>query len=104
MRAAAEPDDAYLLGQHSRSGLKVAINQTKRSATAAGSAVSDNENYRKTDSSRLDNAVAAYRWLLAQGAEPHRAIDPLVSVELAARVVDLFLAGADPRNPYASPL
>jgi hypothetical protein len=28
MRAAAEPDDAYLLGQDPRSGLKVAINQT----------------------------------------------------------------------------
>jgi epsilon-lactone hydrolase len=103
----------------------------------------------------LDDAVAAYRWLLAQGADPHRialmgdsaggglvfatmlrlrdegvelpaaaavvspwtdlaltgesfrlnaAIDPLVSVELAPRVVELCLAGADPRNPYASPL
>jgi len=103
----------------------------------------------------LDDAVAAYRWLLAQGAEPHRialmgdsaggglvfatmlrlrdegvalpaaavvvspwtdlaltgdsfrlnaAIDPLIPVELAPRVVDLCLAGADPRNPYASPL
>jgi epsilon-lactone hydrolase len=103
----------------------------------------------------LDDAVAAYRWLLAQGADPHRialmgdsaggglvfatmlrlrdegvelpaaavavspwtdlaltgeslrsnaAIDPLVPVELAPRVVDLYLAGADPRNPYASPL
>jgi epsilon-lactone hydrolase len=103
----------------------------------------------------LDDAVAAYRWLLAQGADPHRialmgdsaggglvfatmlrlrdegvelpaaavavspwtdlaltgeslrsnaAIDPLVPVELAPRAVDLYLAGADPRNPYASPL
>jgi acetyl esterase/lipase len=32
------------------------------------------------------------------------AIDPLVSVEPAPRVVELCLAGADPRNPYASPL
>jgi epsilon-lactone hydrolase len=103
----------------------------------------------------LDDAVAAYRWLLAQGADPRRialmgdsaggglvfatllrlrdegaelpaaavvvspwtdlaltgeslrsnaAIDPLVPVELAPRVVDLYLAGADPRTPYASPL
>jgi acetyl esterase/lipase len=103
----------------------------------------------------LDDAVAAYRWLLAQGADPHRiaimgdsaggglvfatllrlrdegvalpaaavavspwtdlvltgeslrlnaAIDPLIPVELAPRVVDLCLGGADPRNPYASPL
>jgi acetyl esterase/lipase len=103
----------------------------------------------------LDDAVAAYRWLLARGADPRRmalmgdsaggglvfaamlrlrdegvalpaaavvvspwtdlaltgesfrlnaAIDPLIPVELAPRVVDLCLAGADPRNPYASPL
>ena len=103
----------------------------------------------------LDDAVAAYRWLLAQGADPHRiavmgdsaggglafaamlrlrdegvelptaavvvspwtdlaltgeslrsnaAVDPLVPVELAPRVIDLYLAGADPRHPYASPL
>jgi acetyl esterase/lipase len=103
----------------------------------------------------LDDAVAAYRWLLTQGADPHcialmgdsaggglvfstmlrlrdegvglpaaavvvspwtdlaltgeslrlnAAIDPLIPIELAPRVVDLFLAGADPRNPYASPL
>jgi epsilon-lactone hydrolase len=103
----------------------------------------------------LDDAVAAYRWLLAQGADPKRIalvgdsaggglvlatmlrlrdegvelpaaavvvspwtdlaltgqslhlnalIDPLIPVELAPRVVDLCLAGANPRNPYASPL
>jgi monoterpene epsilon-lactone hydrolase len=103
----------------------------------------------------LDDAVAAYRWLLAQGADPKRialmgdsaggglvlaallrlrdegvelpaaaavvspwtdlaltgesfhlnaAIDPLIPVEQAPRVVALCLAGADPRNPYASPL
>jgi acetyl esterase/lipase len=103
----------------------------------------------------LDDAVAAYRWLLGQGADPHRIalmgdsaggglafatmlrlrdegvdlpsaavvvspwtdlaltgeslrlnadIDALIPVELAPRVVDLCLAGADPRNPYASPL
>jgi acetyl esterase/lipase len=103
----------------------------------------------------LDDAVAAYRWLLAQGADPshialmgdssggglvfstmlrlrdegvalpatavavspwtdlaltgeslqlNAAIDPLIPIELAPRVVDLVLAGADPRNPYASPL
>jgi acetyl esterase/lipase len=103
----------------------------------------------------LDDAVAAYRWLLAHGADPHRIalmgdsaggglvlaamlrlrhddvalpaaaavvspwtdlaltgasfrlnadLDPLIPVELAPHVVDLCLAGADPRNPYASPL
>jgi epsilon-lactone hydrolase len=103
----------------------------------------------------LEDAVAAYRWLLAQGADPKRiafvgdsaggglvfatmlrlrdegvalpaaaaavspwtdlaltgpslrlnaAIDPVLPVELAPRLVDLCLAGADPRNPYASPL
>jgi monoterpene epsilon-lactone hydrolase len=103
----------------------------------------------------LDDAVAAYRWLLAQGADPRRialmgdsaggglvlatmmrlrdegvalpaaaavvspwtdlaltgesfrlnaATDPLVPVELAPAAVDLYLAGADPRHPYASPL
>jgi acetyl esterase/lipase len=103
----------------------------------------------------LDDAVAAYRWLLSHGADPQRialmgdsaggglvlatmlrlrdegvalpatavvvspwtdlaltgeslhlnaAIDPLIPVELASRVVDLCLAGADPRDPYASPL
>ena len=103
----------------------------------------------------LDDAIAAYRWLLAQGADPKRIalmgdsaggglvfatmlrlrdedvelpaaavvvspwtdlaltgqslhlnalIDPLIPVELAPRLVDLCLAGASPRNPYASPL
>jgi epsilon-lactone hydrolase len=103
----------------------------------------------------LDDTVAAYRWLIAQGADPKRIalvgdsaggglvfatllrlrdegvelpaaaivvspwtdlaltgqslhlnalIDPLIPVELAPRVVDLCLAGANPRNPYASPL
>lgn len=103
----------------------------------------------------LDDAVTAYRWLLAQGAEPrHIAIagdsaggglmlatllrlrdegtplpaaaasvspwtdlaltgeslrlnaskDPMVPVEAADRAVELYLAGADPRDPYASPL
>jgi epsilon-lactone hydrolase len=103
----------------------------------------------------LDDAVAAYRWLLAQGAEPRRialmgdsaggglvfaalmrlrdegvplpaaatavspwtdlaltgssfranaGIDPLIPVEHAARAVAAYLAGADPRDPYASPL
>jgi acetyl esterase/lipase len=103
----------------------------------------------------LEDAVAAYRWLLGQGVDPKRialvgdsaggglvfatmlrlrddgvalpaaaaavspwtdlaltgpslhlnaAIDPLLPVELAPRLVDLYLAGADPRHPYASPL
>jgi len=103
----------------------------------------------------LDDVVATYRWLLAQGADPKRialvgdsaggglafaallrlrdegtelpaaaavvspwtdlaltgpslhlnaVIDPLIPVEQVPRVVDLCLAGANPRNPYASPL
>ncbi len=103
----------------------------------------------------LDDAMASYRWLLAQGADPrcialmgdsaggglalalmlrlrdegtalpaaavvvspwtdlaltgesyrtNAAIDPLLPAELAPSVVELFLDGADPRNPYASPL
>lgn len=30
--------------------------------------------------------------------------DPMVPVELAPKVVELYLAGVDPRSPYASPL
>ena len=103
----------------------------------------------------LDDAVTAYRWLLADGAEPQRiavmgdsaggglalslllrlrdqriplpaaavalspwtdlaltglslkanaSADPLLSPEQAHRFVDYYLAGADPRSPYASPL
>ena len=103
----------------------------------------------------LDDCVAAYRGLLAEGADPRRIAvmgdsaggglalaamlrlrdegvalpvaaavvspwtdlaltgeslrlnakrDPLLPVELAPRVVELVLAGADPRHPYASPL
>ena len=103
----------------------------------------------------LDDAVAAYHWLLAQGVDPHRIalmgdsaggglafatmlrlrdegvelpaaavvvspwtdlaltgeslrlnadIDPMIPAELAPLVVDLCLAGTDPRHPYASPL
>jgi acetyl esterase/lipase len=103
----------------------------------------------------LDDAVTAYRWLLAQGADPRRValmgdsaggglvfaallrlrdegvplpaaavavspwtdlalsgasfranagIDPLIPVEHAERAVALYLAGADPLNPYASPI
>jgi monoterpene epsilon-lactone hydrolase len=103
----------------------------------------------------LDDAMAAYGWLIAQGAEPrHIAIagdsaggglalalllrlrdegvplpaaaavispwtdlaltgeslkrsttkDPIVSIEAAAHSARLYLADADPRHPYASPL
>ena len=103
----------------------------------------------------LDDAVAAYRWLLDDGADPHRlalmgdsaggglalslllrlrdqsiplpaaavalspwtdlaltgpslrfnlAADPIVNTEEARRLPDYYLAGADPRTPYASPL
>ncbi len=103
----------------------------------------------------VEDATAAYRWLIAHGAEPrhvafigdssggglalasmmrlrdegsplpsaavvlspwtdlaltgqslteYRYSDPMVPVELMPRAVDLYLAGADPRSPYASPL
>jgi len=103
----------------------------------------------------LDDAVMAYRWLLADGAKPQQIAvmgdsagggltlslllrlrdqriplpaaavamspwtdlaltgpslklnaraDPLVSPEQARRFVDYYLAGTDPRSPYASPL
>jgi epsilon-lactone hydrolase len=103
----------------------------------------------------LDDAVTAYRWLLADGADPRRvavigdsaggglafslllrlrdggfplpaaavalspwtdltltgpsfrlnaAADPLVNVEGAAQFVGYYVAGADPRSPYISPL
>jgi monoterpene epsilon-lactone hydrolase len=103
----------------------------------------------------LHDAVAAYRWLLAGGADPSRiavvgdsaggglalalvlklrddglplpaaivalspwtdlaltglslkrnaAADPMLNAADAARFADYYLAGADPRTPYASPL
>jgi monoterpene epsilon-lactone hydrolase len=103
----------------------------------------------------LDDALAAYHWLLADGADPRRTTvmgdsagggltlslllklrdtglplpaaaaaispwtdlalsglsfeanarsDPLISTEQARRFVECYLAGADPRTPYASPL
>jgi epsilon-lactone hydrolase len=103
----------------------------------------------------LDDTVAAYCWLLAQGADPRHialmgdsaggglvfaalmrlrdkgmrlpaaatavspwtdlaltgssfranaGIDPLIPVDHAQRAVGLYLAGVDPRDPYASPL
>jgi epsilon-lactone hydrolase len=103
----------------------------------------------------LDDAVAAYRWLLADGANPQRVAvvgdsaggglafsllmrlrdggiplpagavalspwtdlalsgasfilndgaDPLISTEQVRRFLGYYLAGADPRMPYASPL
>ena len=103
----------------------------------------------------LDDAVAAYRWLLQEGAEPGRvgilgdsaggglglglllrlrddglplpgaavalspwtdlaltgaslarnaASDPMLNFEMLPRLAEQYLAGADPRTPYASPL
>ncbi len=103
----------------------------------------------------LDDAVTAYRWLLAEGANPERiavmgdsagggltlslllrlrddgvplpaaavavspwtdlamtgrsftanaGADPLLSTDQARRFVGYYLAGADPRSPYISPL
>jgi epsilon-lactone hydrolase len=103
----------------------------------------------------LEDVIAAYRWLISEGADPHQVAligdssggglalasmmrlrdeglplpaaaavlspwtdlaltgqsltayglsDPMVPVELMPKAVDLYLAGADPRSPYASPL
>jgi acetyl esterase/lipase len=51
-------------------------------------------------------AVSPWTDLALTGPSLHlnAAIDPLLPVELAPRLVDLCLAGADPRHPYASPL
>jgi epsilon-lactone hydrolase len=52
-------------------------------------------------------AVAVSPWTdLALTGESFQlaTIDPVIPIKLASRVVDLFLAGADPRNPGASPL
>jgi acetyl esterase/lipase len=99
----------------------------------------------------IEDATAAYRWLIAECAEPRHVAfigdssggglalasmmrlrdegsplpaaavvlspwtdlaltgqygfsDPMVPVELMPRAVELYLAGADPRSPYVSPL
>jgi epsilon-lactone hydrolase len=99
----------------------------------------------------IEDATAAYRWLIAECAEPRHVAfigdssggglalasmmrlrdegsplpaaavvlspwtdlaltgqygfsDPMVPIELMPRAVELYLAGADPRSPYASPL
>ena len=53
-------------------------------------------------------AVVVSPWtdlaLTGQSLHLNALIDPLIPVELAPRLVDLCLAGANPRNPYASPL
>jgi acetyl esterase/lipase len=53
-------------------------------------------------------AVVVSPWtdlaLTGQSLHLNASIDPVIPAELAPRVVDLCLAGADPRNPYASPL
>jgi acetyl esterase/lipase len=42
--------------------------------------------------------------LTGQSLAEYRFSDPMVQVELMPRAVDLYLAGTDPRSPYASPL
>ena len=42
--------------------------------------------------------------LTGQSLTEYRFTDPMVQVELMPRAVDLYLAGTDPRSPYASPL
>src|SRR5260370_30028605 len=42
--------------------------------------------------------------LTGQSLTEYRFSDPMVQVELMPRAVDLYLAGTDPRSPYASPL
>jgi acetyl esterase/lipase len=42
--------------------------------------------------------------LTGQSLTEHGFSDPMVPVELMPKAVELYLAGADPRSPYASPL
>ena len=53
-------------------------------------------------------AVAVSPWtdlaLSGHSFVENAAIDPMIPVERAAEAVALYLAGADPRDPYASPL
>ena len=53
-------------------------------------------------------AVAVSPWtdlaLTGESLRLNADVDPLIPVEAAPRAIDLYLAGADPRNPYASPL
>ncbi len=53
-------------------------------------------------------AVVVSPWtdlaLTGQSLIEYRFSDPMVPVELMRRAVELHLAGADPRSPYASPL
>jgi epsilon-lactone hydrolase len=53
-------------------------------------------------------AVAVSPWtdlaLSGRSFVENAAIDPMIPVERAAEAVTLYLAGADPRHPYASPL
>ena len=53
-------------------------------------------------------AVVVSPWtdlaLTGQSLADYRLSDPMVPVELMPKAVELYLAGADPRSPYASPL
>ena len=42
--------------------------------------------------------------LTGQSLTEYGSSDPMVPVELMPKAVELYLAGADPRSPYASPL
>jgi epsilon-lactone hydrolase len=42
--------------------------------------------------------------LTGQSLTEYGCSDPMVPVELMPRAVEVYLAGADPRSPYASPL
>jgi epsilon-lactone hydrolase len=53
-------------------------------------------------------AVAVSPWtdlaLTGDSLRLNAEIDPLIPIEAAPRAVELYLAGADPRDPYASPI
>jgi epsilon-lactone hydrolase len=53
-------------------------------------------------------AVAMSPWtdlaLTGESLTANAAIDPMIPVERSQEAADLYLAGADPRHPYASPL
>jgi epsilon-lactone hydrolase len=88
----AEPRHVAFLGDSSGGGLALASMMRLRDAGSPLPAA----------------AVVLSPWtdlaLTGQSLTDYGFSDPMVPVELMPRAVELYLAGADPRSPYASPL
>ncbi len=88
----AEPRHVAFIGDSSGGGLALASMMRLRDAGSPLPAA----------------AVVISPWtdlaLTGQSLTEYRSSDPMVPVELMPRAVELYLAGADPRSPYASPL